>query len=258
MKSKLFPLTSKYDEKWILENSLLQNSLFYTESLCRIMDLKENMKVLDLGCGKAISSIFLAKEFGAQVFAVDREVSPSDNYNRILEMNVTEKVLPLKADARRLPFPVNYFDRIISIDSFSYYGTDDWFIPYLSQFIKPGGLIGIAEWCCGKEFKSISDVPDFLKKCYQQAGFHSIHSLEWWKNHFEKVGLFEIKTVDILPENEFLMADFIEKFQNLESEKLIVDALKNDRLKMISAFMLAARRTTITGYLDDFEDRQIL
>ncbi len=258
MKPKLFPLTSRYNEKWILANSLLHNTLYYAESLCGIMNLKQNMKVLDLGCGKAISSIFMAREFGVQVYAVDREVSPSDNFNRIMEMNLAEKVIPLKADARRLPFPGNYFDSVISIDSFSYYGTDDWYIPYISQFIQPGGLIGISEWCYNREFKSISDVPDYLKKCYQEIGFQSIHSLEWWKSHFEKAGLFEIKTAEVLPENDFLMADFINQFKHLESEKLIVEALKNDRLKMISVFRLVAQRTAKTGYLNDFEDKQVL
>ena len=42
MKNKLFPLTSKYNEKWIQENSLLHNILFYTESLCKAMNIKEN------------------------------------------------------------------------------------------------------------------------------------------------------------------------------------------------------------------------
>ena len=33
------------------------------------MDLKPGMRVLDLSCGKAISSIFLEKEFVLQVWA---------------------------------------------------------------------------------------------------------------------------------------------------------------------------------------------
>ena len=33
--------------------------------------LEPGMRVLDLGCGKGLSSIFLAKEFGVQVWAAD-------------------------------------------------------------------------------------------------------------------------------------------------------------------------------------------
>jgi len=37
------------------------------------------MRVLDLGCGKALSSIFLAKEYGTQVWATDLWISATDN-----------------------------------------------------------------------------------------------------------------------------------------------------------------------------------
>jgi cyclopropane fatty-acyl-phospholipid synthase-like methyltransferase len=36
-----------------------------------------------MGCGKAISSIFLAKEFGVEVWAADLWVKPTENWERI-------------------------------------------------------------------------------------------------------------------------------------------------------------------------------
>jgi cyclopropane fatty-acyl-phospholipid synthase-like methyltransferase len=41
--------------------------------------------VLDMGCGTALSSIFLAREFGVEVWAVDLWVPPYDNFTRIRE-----------------------------------------------------------------------------------------------------------------------------------------------------------------------------
>jgi cyclopropane fatty-acyl-phospholipid synthase-like methyltransferase len=35
------------------------------------MNLQPGMRVLDLGCGRALSSIFLHREFGLQVWAAD-------------------------------------------------------------------------------------------------------------------------------------------------------------------------------------------
>ncbi len=258
MKLTSFPLTSKYDNNWIKQNSILHNTLYYAESLSNIIPIKANMRILDLGCGKAISSIFLAKEFNVQVWAVDREISPSENYIRIQEMNLDDKVFPLKCDARNLPFPKDFFDMIISIDSFSYYGTDDWYIPYLSQFLKQGGYLSISEWCYNQEFNNISEVPDYLIDCYQNIGFHSIHSLKWWKNHLQKTGLFNVKVAETIPENEFLIEDWIKSSEDLESEKMIVEALKKDKSKIISTFRLAGQRIDKNAYLDDFEDKQIL
>src|ERR1035441_10405619 len=53
-------------------------------------------------------------------------------------------VFPIHADARSLPFASEFFDAIVSIDSFCYYGTDDLYLNYLARFVKPGGQIGIA------------------------------------------------------------------------------------------------------------------
>ena len=36
------------------------------------------MKILDLGCGKGLTSIFLAKEFGVQVYATDLWITAAE------------------------------------------------------------------------------------------------------------------------------------------------------------------------------------
>src|SRR5450755_2969129 len=59
----VFPRTAKYDERWIRENALGENALCQAESLARHLPFNSGMRVLELGCGKATSSIFLAREF---------------------------------------------------------------------------------------------------------------------------------------------------------------------------------------------------
>jgi methylmalonyl-CoA mutase C-terminal domain/subunit len=41
------------------------------------------MRVLDIGCGRAVSSIFLRREFGVQVWATDLWFTASENQQRI-------------------------------------------------------------------------------------------------------------------------------------------------------------------------------
>ncbi len=41
------------------------------------------LRILDLGCGTGITSLFLAKETGARVFAVDLGCSATDNQKRM-------------------------------------------------------------------------------------------------------------------------------------------------------------------------------
>jgi cyclopropane fatty-acyl-phospholipid synthase-like methyltransferase len=119
------------------------NPLWLTEWLCEKTPLTPGLRVLDLGCGKALSSIFLAKEYGVQVWAADLWIEPTENYERIRQAGVEDLVFPIHAEARTLPFAEGYFDAILCTDAFIYFGTDDLYLDYLHQFVKPGGRIGI-------------------------------------------------------------------------------------------------------------------
>ena len=138
--SERFPRSSQYHPDWVLANaSGGANSLWLTEWLAPALDLRPGMRVLDLGCGRASSSIFLRREFGVQVWATDLWFSAAENIRRIRDAGVEDGVFPLHADARSLPFAPDFFDAIVCIDSFSYFGTDDLYLNYLAQFVKPGG-----------------------------------------------------------------------------------------------------------------------
>ena len=66
-----FPRSNQYDSLWVLENQMGPHPLWLTEWLCQGMTLNNKMRILDLGCGRGLSSIFLAKEYGAQIWATD-------------------------------------------------------------------------------------------------------------------------------------------------------------------------------------------
>jgi len=78
------------------------NVLWLTEFLCEKMELKPGMRVLDMGCGKALSSVFLAKEYGVQVWANDLWISASENWQRIKEAGLENQVFPIYAEAESL------------------------------------------------------------------------------------------------------------------------------------------------------------
>ena len=66
------------------------NSLKMLEELTCGMDLKPGMKVLDLGCGKGLTSIFLAKEFGVTVYATDLWIGATENYERFKDLGLAD------------------------------------------------------------------------------------------------------------------------------------------------------------------------
>src|SRR6185503_17170254 len=114
------------------------------EWLAEAVELRPGMRVLDLGCGRAMSSVFLHREFGARVWAVDLWFSPAENLERIRAAGADEGVFPVHADARSLPFGAGFFDAIVSVDAFVYFGTDDLYLANVARLLKPGGTLAIA------------------------------------------------------------------------------------------------------------------
>ncbi|WP_165219037.1 SAM-dependent methyltransferase [Aquisphaera insulae] len=195
--SARFPRASAYSPDWVLKNAATgsSNPLWLAEWLAEGMDLKPGMRILDLGCGRAVTSIFLAREFSVQVWATDLWFSASGNARRIKDAGLEDRVFPIHADARSLPFAGEFFDAIFSVDSYYYYGTDDLYLNYLGSFVKPGGQIGIAG--AGLITEMTSPVPPHL------AGFWtndlwSLHSASWWGHHWEKSGIVSVEIADNL------------------------------------------------------------
>src|SRR5216683_3704562 len=59
--SERFPRSSRYHPEWISAGGGA-NALRLTEWLASTLDVRPGMRVLDLGCGRAASSIFLYRE----------------------------------------------------------------------------------------------------------------------------------------------------------------------------------------------------
>jgi cyclopropane fatty-acyl-phospholipid synthase-like methyltransferase len=154
------------------------------------------MRVLDLGCGRAVSSIFLHREFRVEVWATDLWFDPAENLQRIRDAGVENGVFPLRADARNLPFAKEFFDAVVSIDSFPYYGTDDLYLNYLARFIKPGGKLGIAGAGLIKEIEG--PVPAHLTEWWSAERPYCLHSAKWWGRHWERTGILEGTVADSL------------------------------------------------------------
>ncbi len=236
-----FPKAAQYDPTWIRENSIGENVLYNLESLTQVMEIRPGMRVLDLACGKAISAVFLAKEYDVQVWAVDGQVSATENYRRMCQSECENKVFPLRIDARQLPFPDEFFDFVIVIDSYTYFGTDDKYLAYISRFLKPGGYIGIADICFTREIVTFREVPDFLKKDYQSY-WYFVHSLDWWRKLWERTGLVSITGAEILPQAEGIRQAYIEDYKQSKREPF-KEALEHDDENLISFFRLIGQRT---------------
>ena len=193
-----YPKTQNYDPKWIEKNWMGPNPLCLLEELCGHLVLKPGMKVLDMGCGKGLTSVFLAKEYGVTVFATDLWISASDNMRRFEEAGVADKVFPIHAEAHALPFAQGFFDSAISIDSYHYYGAgENYFVDVFAKLVKPGGQFGIVVPGLTGEFEK--GYPDTLEKLWFPE-LYAFHSNKWWRMLWEKTRLCEITSCYDIPE----------------------------------------------------------
>ncbi len=180
-----FPRSAAYEAAFVLENQMGPNALWLLEWLCRSLPLAPGMRVLDLGCGRAMTSVFLARELGVRVFATDLWMSPDNNWRRVVEAGVADLVCPVHAEAHALPFATGFFDAVVSIDAYHYFGTDALYLGYLSGFLRPGGLLGVVVPGLTREIGGV--VPGHLLepqangKVFWEDDCWSFHTAEWWR-----------------------------------------------------------------------------
>ncbi|MEV4266412.1 methyltransferase domain-containing protein [Kribbella sp. NPDC049584] len=161
-----------------------------------MMALEPGMRVLDMGCGAALSSIFLAKEFGVEVWATDLWIKPDENLRRVTEARLEDQVHPVHAEAHALPFAEDFFHALVSIGAYHYFGTDDLYLGYYSRFVKRGGQLGIIQPGLVAEYETLP--PPHLAP-YWKWDFCAWHSPAWWRRHWEKTGLVTVDLADELP-----------------------------------------------------------
>lgn len=235
-----FPRSNAYHPDWVLDSaSGGANSVWLAEWLASALDIQSGMNVLDLGCGRASSSIFLAREFDATVWATDLWFSPSENLQRIRDAGVEQRVYPIHSDARALPFAADFFDAIVSIDAFPYFGTDDHYLSYLARFVKPGGIIAIALAGFVEEIEA--DVPTHLAEWLRaEPSLRSMHSSPWWKRHWERSGIVDVELADAMPDGWKL---WLEWLRNVAPEnRLEIQTLEADGGRHLAFNRVVGRR----------------
>jgi hypothetical protein len=89
-------------------------------------------------------------------------------------------------DARDIRLPENYFDAILCINSYFYFGTDDWYLPYLARFVTPEGRVGIASPCYAQELEheAIQTLLDAVPGVHEHE-YYTLHSPQWWRAKFK-------------------------------------------------------------------------
>ena len=138
-----YPKSEKYMGNDYMKYIMGPNPLKLCEELRVEHQIPAGARVMDLGSGEGLTSAFLAKEYGFTVYAADLWSEPESHYPLFEQFGLSrEQCIPVKADANDLPFEREFFDSVVCVDSYNYFGRDPAYLDEkLLPFVKSGGWI---------------------------------------------------------------------------------------------------------------------
>ena len=172
-----YDLGNSFYEKWLDKSMTYSSGMFKKESddlynaqlnkyrnLAKITDIKNNDKVLEVGCGWGGFSCFLAKNFSADVTAITISKKQYEKVKeKVFTEKLTEKINVKLTDYREIK---GLYDKIVSIEMFEAVGEKYWskYFDVLGSNLKYNGAIGLQTITIeDKFFKKYRKFPDFIQ-----------------------------------------------------------------------------------------------
>lgn len=160
------------------------NALRIVEELTRDIPLRPGMRVLDLGCGTGLTSVYLAERFGVSVFAADLWIDPTENAVRFRDLGLDAQITPLRCEAHTMPFAHDWFDAVISVDAYHYFGThEDYLETHLRPLLKNDAWIAVA--VPGLQHSLDAGIPAELQPFWQPD--MNFCTCDWWQQLWQDV-----------------------------------------------------------------------
>lgn len=201
--------SQKYNTPALMAKIMGPNPIKLEEELLRGCTLPAGAVVCDLGSGQGLTSVFLAKEYGFKVYAADLWSDPAENRRFFREMGLTDaQIVPVKADATALPFEKEFFDAVISTDSYNYFGRDPAYLDEkLLPFVKSGGEIHIA--IPGMKRDCHDCLPAELLLSWTPDQLAYMHDVAYWRDMVGRCRGAEVVTVEEMESNDEVWADWL-------------------------------------------------
>ena len=170
-----------YREFFTKEYLMGPNSMRLLDEMLRKYPLKAGSRVMDLGCGMGITSLFLAREANVNVFATDLWIPATQNAENFRKWGIDGQVIPIHADATDLPYAEGYFDAIVSIDAFHYFAAKKGFFrEKILPYLKHDGVLIVAMPGLKNELEG--EPADNLLEWMEGSkdDYDTFHCRKWW------------------------------------------------------------------------------
>ena len=185
--SQSFPKATSFDAALVRSKIMGPNPLKLCEELLHDVHIPCGVRVCDLGSGTGITSALL------DTYAVDLWSDPVENRAFFDSLGIPcNTIHPVKADASQgLPFEHGFFDAVVSIDSYNYYGRDPHYLDErLLPYVKQGGMLYVS---IPGMFRDCHDnLPACLLKSWTPEQLDYMHDIAWWRAMIEPTPGVEI------------------------------------------------------------------
>lgn len=203
--------SAKYDTPELQAKIMGPNPVKLEEELLLDHKIPAGAVVCDLGSGSGLTSVFLAKEYGFTVYAADLWSDPEENRAFFDEMGIErDRIIPVKADATALPFEKEFFDAVVTTDSYNYFGRDDSYLDEkLLPFVKKGGYIYIS--IPGMKKDCHQNLPKELLLSWTPEQLDYMRDIDYWRRTVGKSKDSEIIEISEMESNEEVWADWLKQ-----------------------------------------------
>ncbi len=234
--------------------------LYLTVRMLRALNLQPGQKVLDLGCGKGETTVYMTQHYEVQVKALDLWTSAEFLTQKFTACGVSTRASAIQMDVTGpLPYAENEFDAIFCMNSFNFYGANPGFLAHLLKHLRSGGRLCIGGEVLSEEFtpEQLANPPYVysftLPAPNEQVNvftgdFITQHTSGWWRDFFQASGLVEVETCSDLEDAEVIYQELVryEYENNIDpfDVQICLDQLDwgHSHQPRKSLFVLAARK----------------
>ena len=235
-------ITDEKNHTFLKENMWGPNGIRQAEELASYFTITKDMNILDLGCGMGLSSVYLASEYGAKVFATDLYADPTENHGSFKALGIADKIIPMTIDALQpLPFAKGYFDVIFSVGAYNMFGDTEEMLPKFIPYVKKDGYIAVA--FPGLKYDFGDTVPQEMQPFWAVKDVaRYIRGIDWWSELFNKAEGIEILTISEQTCHDIAWAEYLANLDpNNDEQKWDIDMMAAEGGKYYNTIQLVAK-----------------
>ena len=172
--------------------SIMNNTKFVVNQL----KINPDDRVLDAGCGVGSASIYIAKNYGAEVVGITlSDVQLRIARKKALKERVSDKASFFIKDYLKTGFPSGSFSKIFGLESVCYAEHKIDFLNEAFRLLKKGGVLVVADG-----FRIRDDFSEYENKIYndwlKNWALPNIASVNGFRNDLKKAGFKNIRFFD--------------------------------------------------------------